>query len=330
MLIPILILASLRLGAVDISFKDLIEIIKNVVTGTESGQSQSKLIILFIRLPRIIGAILVGASLSAAGASLQGLFRNPMASPEILGISAGGSLGAVLVINTGLIASGIAFLPISTSLFALITAFLIYRIATYRGKTSLLFLVLTGLALSSLMNGLVSLVLLFSREYEVNQFFLWTMGSLDSIQWHHVRITAPILIPGMLFLFLLSGELNILMFGEKSAHSLGMRVERTKRIILMLSAILTGIAVSIAGTIGFVGLLVPHAVRFFTRGDNRMVVPLSAVVGGEFLLLCDTIGRFILAPFEIKVGIITALIGAPYFLFLILRYQKKGQDGIFI
>ena len=285
-------------------------------------------IIVLVRLPRVLAAALVGASLATAGAAMQGLFRNPMASPEILGVSAGASLGAVISIHTGLFALSMYLLPLLTVAGASISSALIYVVATRRGKTTLLFVVISGMAISSFLNGLTSAVLLFSKEHEVSQFIFWTMGGLDGRRWDHIRLVAPFLIPGMALLVVLSQELNLFLLGEEGAHSLGMSVELVKRTTLGLSAVITGVAVSISGTIGFVGLLVPHVLRLIVGPDHRVLMPASILGGALFLVACDLLGRIIMPPFEIRVGIITSILGAPYLLFLIFRYQRRGRTDL--
>jgi iron complex transport system permease protein len=284
-------------------------------------------IVLYIRLPRIVAAIMVGAALAMGGVAMQGVFRNPMASPDILGVSTGASLGAVIAVATGLFGVRVFFLPLLAIVGALVAASLIYLISSYKGKTSLLFVVLAGLAISSLFNGLVSAILLFSQEYEVSQFIFWTMGGLEGRMWRHVLLPLPLLIPGVAVLFLFTRELNLFALGEENAHSLGMHVERTKQIILAVTAVVTGLAISISGPVGFVGLLIPHLFRMLVGPDHRLLLPVSALGGAVFLLSSDLLGRIVISPFEIRVGIITAVAGSPYFLYLIIRYQRKGLRG---
>ena len=286
--------------------------------------SRDLTIILYLRLPRVLAAMLVGSSLAVCGVVMQGMFRNPMASPEILGLSAGGSLGAVIAITTGLASLSPLGLPALTVAGALLSSVLIYFLSTSRGTTSLLFIVIAGMAISSLLNGLTSALLLISREYEVSQFLFWTMGGLDGRSWQHILFAAPVLIPGMIVLGFFSRELNLFALGEESALSLGMRVETTKRLLLALSAIVTGIAISVGGPIGFVGLLVPHFFRFLIGADHRSLIPASALGGALFLIVCDLLGRSIAPPLEIRVGIITAILGSPYLLSLIVSIQRRG------
>ena len=320
---------SVRVGAVPMSAGSMFRLAARAlgIGSVQAPPEKDAYIIVYLRLPRALSAMLVGGTLALCGVAMQGLFRNPMASPDILGVSSGGALGAVIAITTGLSTSSMTILPIMTAAGALLAAFIIYGLSSHRGRTGLLFVVLAGLAISSFFNGLVSAILLFSKEYEVSQFIFWTMGGLDGRMWRHVLIPAPVLFAGAAALVLLSRELNLFAFGEESAHSLGMNVERTKRIVLGISALLTGVAISIAGPVGFVGLLVPHLFRFLVGPDHRTLIPASILGGALFLVLADLIGRTIAPPYEIRVGIVTALLGSPYFLFLIVRYQRRGFRG---
>ncbi len=280
-------------------------------------------ILLILRLPRVLAAMLVGSSLAVCGVVMQGLFRNPMASPEILGLSAGGSLGAVIAISTGLAAQALFAVPAFTIVGAMVAALSIYLLSSTRGTTSLLYIVIAGLAMSSLFGGLSSAILLFSQEYQVSQFVFWTMGGLEGRGWQHILVSAPILVPGMAALGLFTRELNLFTLGEEEALALGMRVEATKRILLGIAAIVTGVAIAVSGPIGFVGLLVPHLFRFLVGPDHRSLLPASALGGAAFLVICDLLGRALFPPFEIRVGIITAIIGSPYLLSLIVRIQRR-------
>lgn len=328
-LLIIAIIISAGLGAVFINPLSTLKILLSPL-GLFSDLVKKEVVIIWqLRLPRILASVLVGAALAASGAAIQGLFRNPMASPEVLGISAGGSLGALISIHTGLTGVSLYFLPLSTALGASVSTAIVYVLSTIRGKTSLLFIILAGLAISSFMNGLISLVLIFSKEYEISQFIFWTMGSLESRRWTDILVAGPFILVGIGVLIYLARDLNMFLFGEDNAHSLGLDVDSKKKVILLVSALLTGAAVSISGSIGFVGLIVPHLIRLLVSTDNRYLIPASALGGGLFLLVCDTIGRTIMAPFEIRVGIITALLGAPYFISLLLKYHQKGIYGIF-
>jgi iron complex transport system permease protein len=303
----------LRLGAYHLGFRAL---------GLPPAQEAT--ILLLIRLPRVASALLVGAALAAGGVVMQGLFRNPMASPDILGVSTGASLGAVAAIATGLAGSSPLMLPALAVAGALAASFLIYAVSSFRGKTSLLFVVLAGLAISSFFNGLVSAILLFARQYEVSQFIFWTMGGLEGRTWRQVLLALPVLAPGLAVMGLFARPLNLLALGEEGAQSLGLGVEPAKRVLLAVTAAVAGVAISISGPVGFVGLLIPHLFRLLVGPDHRVLLPASILGGALFLVLCDLAGRALVPPFEIRVGIITAVLGSPYFLFLILRAQRKG------
>jgi len=320
---------SVAVGAVPVSPRTLLQLLalKLGIPGLGAPDARDVTILFLLRLPRVLAAILVGSSLAVCGVVMQGLFRNPMASPEILGLSAGGSLGAVAAITAGLGAGSVLALPAFTIVGALVSASCIYLLSSSRGTTSLLYIVIAGMAISSLFNGITSALLLFSREYQVTQFIFWTMGGLDGRGWQHILASAPILVPGIAVLSLFSRELNLFTVGEEQARSLGMNVETIKRVLLVLSAIVTGVAIAVAGPVGFVGLLVPHLMRFLVGPDHRALLPAATLGGGLFLVLCDLVGRVLIPPLEIRVGIITAILGSPYLLLLIVRIQRRSAVG---
>jgi iron complex transport system permease protein len=322
-------LAGVGAGATRVSPSAILRVLLQTagVRRIEAPSPVQRNIILYVRLPRVVAALLVGAALAMGGTAMQGLFRNPMASPDILGVSTGASFGAVLAINTGLFALNVYFLPLAALAGALLSAALIYAISSHRGRTSLLFVVLAGLAISSLFNGLISAILLFSQQFEVSQFIFWTMGGLEGRMWRHITLPLPLLAPGMALLFFFSRELNLFALGEDHAHSLGMHVERTKRIVLAITAGITGMAIAMSGPIGFVGLLIPHLLRLLVGPDHRVLLPAAALGGALFLVLSDLVGRVLVPPYEIRVGIVTAVLGSPYFLYVILRTQRRGFQG---
>jgi iron complex transport system permease protein len=329
-LLPVLLIASVLVavgvGAVPVSPTALVRLLlsKLGISSFPVPAERDVTILLLLRFPRVVAALLVGSSLAVCGVVMQGLFRNPMASPEILGLSAGGSLGAVVAITTGLAAGSLVAVPLLTIAGALLSAVCIYLLSSSRGTTSLLYIVIAGMALSSLFNGLTSALLLFSREYQVSQFVFWTMGGLDGRSWQHILYSAPVLVPGMIALSLFARELNLFTLGEEQALSLGMRVETIKRLLLAIAAVVTGVAIAVCGPIGFVGLLIPHLFRFLVGPDHRVLLPASALGGALFLVLCDLLGRALLPPLEIRVGIITAILGSPYLLSLIIRIQRRN------
>ena len=318
-------LLGVAVGAVPVPPTALVRLLLHRwgIGGVGAPESRDIVILLLLRLPRVVAAILVGSSLAVCGVVMQGLFRNPMASPEILGLSAGGSLGAVIAIASGLAAQAAFAIPGFTILGALVSAACIYLLSSTRGTTSLLYIVIAGLAMSSLFGGLTSALLLFSNQYQVSQFVFWTMGGLDGRGWQHILVSAPIVVPGIVVLGLFTRELNLFTLGEQEALALGMPVELTKRVLLAICAVVTGVAISVGGPIGFVGLLVPHLMRFLVGPDHRVLLPISALGGAAFLVICDLVGRVLAPPFEIRVGIITAVIGSPYLLGLIVRIQRR-------
>lgn len=282
-----------------------------------------------LRLPRLICAFLCGGALASAGAAVQGLFRNPLASPDILGIGAGGSLAAIICIISGVVGLHFLMLPLFVICGAMLFSLLIASWASWGGDRGTLFLLLAGMALSALASALISFLLLLSRSFEINTYLFWTMGSLESRRWDHVFLALPPVLSGLLALLFLAPSLDVMLQGEASAFSLGVPVRRHRVFILIIAALLTGTAVAVCGPIGFVGLMVPHFLRLIFPRGHRFVIGLSFFCGGAFLLLCDTVGRLLMPPFEIKAGILTSLIGAPYFLFLLLRSRKKGSFGFF-
>ena len=291
------------------------------VEGQERAQAT---IVYLIRLPRVLAAALVGASLAVAGAVMQGLFRNPLADAGLIGVSSGGALAGALVIATGVAAGASFMLPLATFAGALGTAFGVYLFATRRGRTALTHLLLVGIAVNTLFGSLTTLVLSLSH-YEVSrQLLFWLMGGLDGRSWPHVQMMLPFALAGFLPALCLARDLNVLTLGEETATTLGLRVETVKRCLLVLSALLASAAVAVSGTIGFVGLVVPHAARLVVGPDHRRLLPSAALGGAVFLVWCDLLARTLVPGEELRLGILTACVGAPLFLHLLLR-QERGQ-----
>jgi len=286
-----------------------------------------QVIVWLIRTPRVIVAALVGAGLAVAGAQMQGLFRNPLASPDIIGSSAGGALGAVLALATGLAMRSLFYLPVMSFAGALVALFLVYAIATRHGRTPVATLLLTGVALNALIGAATSfLISLQWVRWEVAQEILfWLMGGLDSRTWKHVWLALPCVLVGLIVALVYSRELDVLLLGEETALAVGTNVEKVKRVILTSAALLTGAAVAVSGIIGFVGLVVPHIVRLIIGPKHRYLLPASALTGAAFLILTDILARTVRRPEEIRLGILTAALGAPFFLYLLLRrYRTVG------
>ena len=286
----------------------------------------AELVVEQVRLPRIIVGALVGMSLALSGVALQGLFRNPMADPGILGVSTGGALAAVLSIVTGMQARSVLFLPAMSVIGALVTVSVVYSLANVGGRFTLASLLLSGMAVSAFLGACISYITLSQRELASLQAVLfWLAGGLDARLWLHVRLVAPPLLLGALAVYGFARTLNVMLLGEESAHSLGVRVQRSRMLLLALASILTGVAVSVSGSIGFVGLVVPHAMRLIVGPDHRVLLPVSALAGATFLVAADTVARLILQPAELRVGIVTAFVGAPFFLFLLLRNRRRAN-----
>ena len=264
-----------------------------------------------IRLPRVFVALLVGMGLAVSGAALQGLFKNPLADPYVIGTSAGGALGAAISI----LFLGGDFLPITAFCGACGSIFTVYLIARQGQRSSVEVLLLSGVAVSFFLSAMLSF-LMYRAGQNLHQIIYWLMGGLWNADWNNVS-TGCLIIPGIAVLILAGRELDILSFGEEEASSLGVNTERVKLLLLAVSAFVTAIAVSIAGSIGFIGLMTPHLVRSVTGPRHRFMIPVTALVGGLILLWTDTVSRTFLS--DLPVGIITAFFGAPFFLYLVRR-----------
>lgn len=276
-----------------------------------------------IRLPRIIIAMIVGMSLSVAGAIVQGIYRNPMADPGIIGTSSGSSLGAIVSIALGLNTKSIFYLPAFSLMGGLMASFLVYKLATKNNKTPILNLVLIGIAVSTFLSSISSIILSNINQFQVSEYIFWMLGGLDTRSWTHVKMSFfPLFILALLSL-LYAKKINILTLGEEESFTIGLNPERLKKILLILVSLLTGISVSVSGAISFVGLIVPHILRLIVGADYRRLIPASILGGAIFLIICDDIARVAFSPVEIKVGIITSLLGAPFFLYLLKRRENE-------
>lgn len=275
-----------------------------------------------IRLPRVIVAGFVGFALSISGAAMQGLFKNPLASPGIVGLSSGGSLGAVVAIFMGLPLFFSWSVPLFAFVGALIASLLAYVLATRGGRTDATSLLLAGVALSAFFGSGISLLYHFVDDGVLRQIVYWLMGNLGGKRWDHVGLIAPFIAIGGMGLMMHATELNLLAGGEEDALSLGVSVERIKRRILIFVSLSTGAAVSVAGAIGFVGLVVPHIMRLLIGPDHRLLMPASGLMGASFLIICDLIARTAFSPIELRTGIVTSFFGVPFFLYLLYKNRN--------
>lgn len=284
-------------------------------------------ILLQLRLPRVLGAFLTGVGLAAAGTVMQGVFRNPLADPYVLGSSAGAGLGAVLALALGPRFEALGFGPVPLLAFcgALGATLLVYALARVGWRTPTPNLLLAGLATTSLFASLTSLVLLLApiAQLQLPAVLAWLLGGVTLSGWQEIPLLAPLLVLGVLAAVALARPLDALALGEEGASYLGIPVERAKLGAIAVASLLTALAVATSGLIGFVGLLVPHAVRLVVGPRHRLLVPASALSGGAFLVLMDLLARTVLAPGELPVGVLTALLGAPFFLWLL----RRGRGG---
>ncbi|MHC1579229.1 MAG: FecCD family ABC transporter permease [Candidatus Alkanophagales archaeon] len=316
---PSAILNALRLGAYDLLGRAV-----GVEPGVHAGEAaeMQKLIILDIRLPRVILGALVGAALAVSGAALQGLFKNPMADPYVIGISSGALFGVTLALclpPPSPLAAACAK-QISAFLGALLAVFLVYNIARTGGRIPVDMLLLAGIATSFLFHAVSSLILYLTLRGDWHQIVSWVLGGLWLASWGQVEAAAlPVVICTISLLFF-ARDLNAMLLGEESALHVGVEVERVKKLILVLASVAAASAVAVSGTIGFVGLMVPHAVRLVVGPDHRILLPASALVGASFLIWADALAR--VSPLEIPVGLITAISGVPFFIYLLLRRKR--------
>ena len=320
------ILLATTIGAVSVPLPVVTKIILNQLPFVylQGWDAAQEVIILTIRLPRVLLAVFIGGGLAIAGATLQALFRNPMADPGVIGISSGGALAAVIATATGLAAEHIFVLPIAAFFGALGTLFLVYAIGTRQGRTPVATLLLSGIAVGIFMGAILSLILTrLSSITAFREIFFWLMGGLDGRGWDHLKLAVwPILIGSIALLFF-SRDLNLLLLeGEEGAQALGMEVKTVQRLLLILSSLITGTAVAFSGTIPFVGLIVPHIVRLITGPNHRTLLPATFFAGGILLVGSDLLARTLAAPEELRLGIITSLIGVPFFLYLLNRGKR--------
>ena len=321
-----LVLLSLGSGAVNIGASDVV-----VLTMAELGiiqpdalddYARRRAVLFAIRLPRVVAAVLVGACLGVSGAALQGLFRNPLAGPSLVGVSSGAALATAAVIVIGPAVGGLWLRPLAAFAGSVISTSLVYAMATRHGRTEVATMLLAGVAINAVAgagNGLFTFV---ADDAELRDITFWTLGSLGGITWRSLFVTGPVMLLGIVLLPGLSRSLNTLLLGERQASYTGTNVQRTKVLSVALVAAGVGAAVSVSGIIGFVGLVAPHLVRLSIGPDYRTLMPGAAVLGACLLLLADLVARTIVVPAELPIGIVTALVGGPFFLWLLLRRRR--------
>lgn len=285
---------------------------------------QSQPVLLRLRLTRVLAGFVIGAALSCSGVVLQAILRNPLAEPYVLGVSSGAGLGAALAILTGFPALGVFSVPASSFAMAVVTLLAVYRIARAGGtRPSMFGLILSGVMVSSVCSSLLMFLVSVAPLEGMHSVIWWTLGNLEVTSDSLLVITASLAGAGCLAIWALSPELNALTLSHDMAHHLGVRVRTVVALALGLATLVTAASVAVAGLIGFVGLLVPHAMRSLVGPDHRRLVPASALAGGAFLAVCDAVARTVMAV-EIPVGVVTALVGGPFFMFLLYRRRRLG------
>jgi len=315
LLIVSLLLAAAT-GAVKIGAGEIIEIL---TTGADTVNAS---ILIDIRLPRVLLAAVVGAGLAAVGGVMQSIFKNPLVDSYTLGMSSGASLGAVISIITGLNVSilGIDTTGVFAFIGAVCTLFIVYSLAYTKSRMSINSLLLSGVAVSYFLSSVISFLMMLNHD-KIEHIVFWTMGSLSMATWNEFYISVIFILPSLAVLLYYTRELNILVMGEDAAHHLGINTSALKNILLITCALIVGVVVSTGGTIAFLGLIAPHIIRLVIGSDNKRVIPYSALLGSILLVLSDTVGRVLIQPSEIPVGVMTSIIGGPFFIFL-LRKQK--------
>jgi len=328
-----LIFASVGLGAVAVSPSEIWAILWHQVgfTFANAYHPQQEAVVMAIRLPRLLLNMLVGAGLAVSGAAMQGLFRNPLADPGLVGVSSGAALAAVSVIVLGATflkglsgLLGIYTLPIAAFVGSFVTTLIVYRLSCIGNRVVVATMLLAGIAINALSGSLTGLLTFTATDAQLRNITFWGMGNMGGATWSSISAVAPFIIISVLLLGRYARALNIFLLGESQANHLGVPVAKMKKQIILLVALAVGSSVSITGMIGFVGLVVPHLLRLCIGPDHRYLIPGSALLGATLLMGADLIARTIVSPAELPIGIVTAIIGAPFFIFLLLQNRNRN------
>lgn len=333
MLLTVALLAGVGIGAVPISPPQVMAILLEKVTGQPildaPYETRQAAVLLTIRLPRVLLGVLVGAGLAVSGAAIQGLFRNPLAAPGLIGISSGATLAAVMVIVLGAtVLEGLSqvlgrfTLPVAAFLGGVITTWLIYKLSHQGGTTQVATMLLAGVAINALSGAVTGILTFMATDEQLRSITFWSLGSLGGASWQALSAAAPLILIPLLAIPFLAQPLNALLLGEAEAGHLGIHVERVKRWLVLWVALAVGASVAVSGAIGFIGLVVPHLLRLTVGPDHRLVLPGSALLGAALLLAADLLARTIVVPAELPIGIVTSLMGGPFFLWLLLRNRS--------
>ncbi|WP_142248069.1 FecCD family ABC transporter permease [Alkalihalobacterium alkalinitrilicum] len=322
------IVSGIALGSVPISFVEVLTVLGREWIGLPIATEVDPMyvnIVMEIRFPRVLLAMFVGGALALAGAAFQGFLKNPLADPYTLGVSSGSAVGAVAVLFFGITIPylGAYTLPVVSIVSGFFTLFVVIFFAKALNRSMAAHtVILVGIILSSFLGSMISLMIALTGE-ELRQIIGWLMGSVSMRGWSYVYLISPFFLAGLIILLLNARELNALAFGEETAKHLGVNVQSRKILILLGAALLTGSAVAVSGTIGFVGLVIPHLTRLIWGPDHRHLLPLSVLIGGGFLILTDLVARTIISPTELPIGVITALVGGPVFAMILIRQRHR-------
>ena len=330
LLLLLAILFSLSSGEYPISFQHVLASLSQAFGlpfyGDVTVPPDEQAVLWHIRFPRTLTGILVGAGLAASGATLQGIFSNPLADPGIIGVSSGASLGAIISILLGASMANIFLMPAFAFVGALAAVTLTVMLSIRHGKIPIMTLLLSGVVVGMFLSACTAAILTMMDNQKMHEYLFWTVGGLDYRRWEHVLLGVVPIGLGITCMIILARHLNVLVLGEIQAKSVGMQVAKYRLIFLILATLTTATAVCISGNIGFVGLVVPHAMRFLVGPDHRRLLPASVLAGAVFLVFCDTLGRVIMPPAEVRVGIMTAFLGSPYFLYLLRKYKGRVSE----
>ena len=321
---------SLYMGVYVFDKYSFTELISGLISNDTTLSESDRFVMMDLRLPRVVMAILIGSALAVSGTCLQGMFKNPLATPDLIGITSGASLFAALTIVLGsaikpYISEALHFSMLSIMAFlgALLTMMLVYRISTTNGKTNVIVMLLSGVAITALSFAITGFLIYISKEEQLRDLTFWNLGSLGGATWTKNSILIIIISVSYIFLINKGKALNAMMLGERDAQHLGIPVERIKKHIVLFTALMVGTSVAFAGTIGFVGLIVPYILRLIFKSNYHIILPMSAILGGMLLLTADTVSRTIAAPSEVPIGILTAFMGAPIFIAILIRNRKS-------
>ncbi|HVT86191.1 MAG TPA: iron ABC transporter permease [Chitinophagaceae bacterium] len=337
-LLIVSLIISARVGAVNISYEQIVTFFGHKFGFIHDNDPDSIQQALFfqIRLPRVILCAFVGAALSVSGALMQALFRNPIVEPGLVGTSSGAALGAAFVFVMGKALAGSFadtigpfMLPLFAFIGGLVATLLVYRLSSVFGKTNVNTMLLAGIAVNALANGGTGFFSYIARDPQARSITFWNLGTLSGADWHAVELVGISTTVGILICYRYSKALNALLLGETEAGYLGINTEKLKMRIILINTFIVAMATSIVGVIGFIGLIVPHLLRMMKSSDNRFLIIASALLGAILLNMADMVSRVIVAPSEFPIGIITAFVGAPVFLFLLIRNSRKQQQGGF-